>query len=208
MDKSSVLLDSPYVHRNAGPIAEVLSSFLPAEGNILETASGTGQHLVYFAEKFEHLVWFGTDRRTESILSLEGWIAERQIKNVGKPFNLDVGVVNWWKDVKTIVQGELNCILNINMAHISEWGCTQRLIAGAKELLPEEGFLYFYGPWWQDGKPKAISNLQFDESLKERDPTWGIREVEELEEALGRDFSILKTVEMPANNLSIICKKT
>ena len=95
--------------------------------------------------------------------------------------------------------------LNINMAHISPWGASLGLIAGAARLLPPRGPLILYGPWLKDDIETAQSNLAFDADLRARDPEWGLRRVEDFAESAKRQgFQFVEAREMPANNLMLL----
>ena len=109
--------------------------------------------------------------------------------------------------VRTCIR-QLRAIANINMIHIAPWAACLGLMAGAKRILPLGGILYLYGPFKQGGKHTAPSNAAFDESLRVQNPQWGIRDLEEVVAvAQSEGFSLVKTVAMPANNLSVIFQK-
>jgi hypothetical protein len=79
------------------------------------------------------------------------------------------------------------------------------LIAGAARLLRPSGVLFFYGPFKRDGAHTAPSNEAFDQSLKSRDPSWGVRDVADVaREAQRKGFALMEIEEMPANNLCVI----
>ncbi len=69
--------------------------------------------------------------------------------------------------------------------------------------------LYLYGPYKRGGEHTAPSNAAFDESLRERNPAWGLRDVEAVaESAQAQGLTLGEIVEMPANNLSLILIRT
>jgi hypothetical protein len=48
----------------------------------------------------------------------------------------------------------------------------------------------------------------FDQSLKSRDPSWGVRDLEAVCEAADEQgLELVETIEMPANNLSLLFRK-
>ena len=52
------------------------------------------------------------------------------------------------------------------------------------------------------------SNAEFDESLKARDPAWGIRNLEDvIDRAVSAGLDHVETVEMPANNLTVVYRQ-
>jgi hypothetical protein len=91
------------------------------------------------------------------------------------------------------------------MIHISPWAATEGLIAGAGRTLPAGGLLYLYGPYKIDGRHTAQSNRDFDVNLQTQNAAWGIRDLIEVTELAKRhNLALAETVQMPANNLSVI----
>ena len=192
---------APHVARNAGPIAEVLAEILPARGLVLELASGTGEHVLHFAQKFPRLLWQPSDQEPASLRSIEAWREDSGLFNLLPAISLDARAAEW-------PVPEADAILCINMIHISPWLATVGLMRGAGRLLGERAPLFLYGPYRQDGVETAPSNEAFDESRRERDPEWGLREFEAVEEeAAKHGLALDRIVEMPANNLSVIFRK-
>ena len=192
---------APHVARNAGPIAEVLAEILPARGLVLELASGTGEHVLHFAQEFPRLLWQPSDPEPASLRSIEAWREDSGLFNLLPATSLDARAAEWPVPAA-------DAILCINMIHISPWSATVGLMRGAGRLLAEGAPLYLYGPYRRDGVETAPSNEAFDESLRERDPEWGLRELEAVEEEAGKQgLRLDRIVEMPANNLSAIFRK-
>ena len=190
---------APAALRNCDPIAEVLREWLPDAGLVLEVASGTGQHSVYFAEAFPRLEWQPSDMNGDALASIAAWREESELPNVRSPIVIDASKPAEWPVEAADV------VLNINMAHISPWAAALGLIAGAARLLPPEGPLILYGPWIKDDIETAPSNLAFDADLKSRDPDWGLRRVEDFAAAAAaRGFELIETRAMPANNLMLL----
>lgn len=192
---------APHVARNAVPIAEVLGTILPARGLALEVASGTGEHAVHFARAFSQLEWQPSDPDPGARRSIAAWQAQAALANLLPPLELDACAADWPLD-------RADAILCINMVHISPWAATEGLMRGAGRLLAPGAPLYLYGPYFQAGVPTAPSNLAFDASLRDRDPEWGVRELEDVS-ALGREHGLAldAIVAMPANNLSVVFRK-
>lgn len=188
--------------RNKGPILDVLERVLPERGLVLEIASGTGQHAVHFAAALPALEWQPSDIDLELRASVEAWRAEADLANLRAPVDLDVTRNTWPVEAA-------DAIINANMIHIAPWDVCIGLLDGAARILPEGGVLYMYGPYKIDGEHTAPSNAQFDQSLRLRDPSWGIRDLDQVvEEAGRRGLDLIETVEMPANNLSVVYRKT
>ena len=171
---------------------------LPKTGVILEVASGSGEHIVHFAEKHPTLIWQPSDPSREACASIHTWSKDSGLPNIKSPLQIDAMTSDWSIDA-------VAAILCINMAHISPWEATIGLFAQASKLLPKDGALFLYGPYLRSDIKTALSNVQFDQSLRSRDPRWGIRSLDDIDalaqsHGFRRDF--LK--EMPANNLSLI----
>ena len=194
---------APAALRNRDAIAEVLEEWLPASGKLLEIASGTGEHAIYFAERFPGLEWQPSDIHEDALRSIEAWREAAAIPNLMAPIALDASS-SWPK-----VQGEggFSAILCINMVHISPWGASLGLLEGAAKVLRAQGVLILYGPWLKADLPTAPSNLAFDQQLKARDPSWGLRRVEDFEaDAQKRGFVLEDVRTMPANNLMLLLR--
>jgi len=192
---------SPAVARNRDPILAVLRRYLPAQGTVLEIAAGTGEHAEYFAPHFPHLAWQPTDVDPDALASIEAHRVAANAPNLRAPIELDVTAPVW-------PATRADAILSINMIHISPWAAAQGLMAGAARILPEGGVLYLYGPFKENGEHTAPSNAAFDESLRSRDPAWGVRDtgdVRALADEHGFDF--VERVAMPANNLSLVFRR-
>lgn len=195
---------APSAARNAGPIVEVLRTVLPEAGRALEIASGTGQHVVAFARAFPGIDWQPSDPEPQARASIAAWVAEAGVANVRPALDLDMTRPDW----DAGAEGPLEAIVCINMVHISPWAACQGLIQGAGRLLGAGGLLYLYGPYKRGGRHTAPSNEEFDRSLRQRNPTWGVRDVDDVAAcARARGLVLAGTVDMPANNLSVIFRR-
>jgi len=192
---------APHVARNAGPIAEVLRDELPERGLVLEVASGSGEHSLYFARVFGDLRWQPSDPEPAALRSIEAWRAESGLLNLLPAIALDARAADW-------PVAAVDAILCINMIHISPWSATAGLMRGAGRLLGAGGLLYLYGPYRRAGVETAPSNEAFDASLKARDPAWGLRDLEAVAaEAATHGLALDRVAAMPANNISAIFRK-
>jgi cyclopropane fatty-acyl-phospholipid synthase-like methyltransferase len=193
---------APATARNRDAIADVLAEFLPQHGTVVEIASGTGEHAIHFAARFPDLVWQPSDHDPAGLASIRAWMDEAALSNILPPVLIDAMAANW-------PMTQADAILCINMIHISPWSATRGLMARAGELLPMGAPLYLYGPYIRDDVETAPSNRAFDASLKERNPGWGLRnlrDVAQLAQEVG--LTLERIVEMPANNLSLIFRRT
>jgi hypothetical protein len=221
--RSSAKQDSPSAQRNKESIWEFLSSnALPSptgdrELRVLEIAAGCGVHTDHFAKKISTVTtkkqpytWYPSDPSQDSIASIQCYIDDNKLSAIVKPpvpLTLDKnGVME--KETKDMLDGlDLDLIVCINMIHISPWEATLGLMSLASERLSDTGYLYCYGPY-KVGDTAVESNLRFDASLKSRDPNWGVRNLEDVcSAAEEQGLQLIKKVEMPANNLSLLFQK-
>jgi hypothetical protein len=191
---------APAVLRNREYIADVLSEWLPERGLVLEIASGTGEHVVFFAERFPKLEWQPSDAHADALASIASWRDASGLPNVRPPLELDASAPQWPVE-------RADALLNINMVHISPWAAALGLLDGAARVLTTGGPLILYGPWLKDDVPTASSNLAFDRDLRSRNPEWGIRHVENFSAAAEkRGLRLEHTRLMPANNLMLLLR--
>jgi hypothetical protein len=194
--------EAPAAARNRQPILDVLRPRLPAEGLVLEIASGTGEHVVHFAEALPGLTFQPSDPSADARASIDDWVRTHGLGNVRTALALDAA-----GDVWPI--GRADAVLCCNMIHIAPWEAAIGLITGAAHVLPAGGTLYLYGPYRREGRHTAPSNEAFDRDLRQRDPSWGVRDLEAVMSlAEDRGFGPSEIIDMPANNLSLIFKRT
>jgi SAM-dependent methyltransferase len=194
----SAVLAYPAPERNKAPILDVLRRVLPAQGKVLEVASGTGQHIVHFAQGMPELAWLPSDPEVAHRDSIQARTTASGCANIAPPLALDVLDRPW-------PVGTVDAILCINMVHIAPWPATLALLQEAGAVLEPVGVLYLYGPYRRAGHPTASSNEDFDADLRRRNPEWGLRSLEEVEREAGKaGLALQDVVEMPANNLSVV----
>lgn len=194
---------APATERNRAPIAEVLARELPDSGTVLEIAAGTGEHAVFFAEAFPALAWQPTDPSPEALASIAAYRADYPGDNLATPLLLDAAAPDAWPVAQAAA------ILCINMVHISPWEATLGLFRGTAQVLRTSGApLILYGPYIEQGVETAPSNLEFDASLKARNPLWGLRKAEALD-ALAATNGMRRTARhaLPANNIMLVYRK-
>jgi hypothetical protein len=206
-------LFSAAAERNRQPLLEVLQRVLPTRGRALEIASGSGQHVAWYARHLPGWTWQPTEFDAASLPSIATWCRvdaggssddDRQapLPNVLPPLRLDVLAASW------PVAGAFDAITCANMLHIAPWACCAGLMRGAAHHLATDGLLLTYGPYLVDGVATAPSNLAFDADLKRRDPAWGLRRVEDVDaEARRVGLRLRQRIEMPANNLMLVFER-
>lgn len=191
---------SPAADRNRDPILAQLRTVLAAGGTALEVASGTGQHVVYFAAALPGWTWQPTDFDAGMLPVIANRIAQAGLANVLPPRHLDVLAPQW--DMPT--QG-LDAVFCANMIHIAPWATCPALMAGAARHLKPGGMLVLYGPYFESGLAPAPGNVAFDQSLRARDPAWGIRALEDVvAQAAPHRLLLAQRHAMPANNLMLV----
>lgn len=195
-------LASPSVARNTGPILEVLRAHMPGRGRVLEVAAGSGEHAVAFARALPGLAWTPGDPSADARASITAWAAAADLPNLRPPLALDA------LDPATWPEGPFGALVCINMLHISPWAATEGLMALAGSRLATGGLLVLYGPYREAEVPLAPSNAAFDESLKARDPAWGLRDRDAVAAvAKAQGLALTRRVEMPANNLMLLFRR-
>ena len=189
---------APATARNSEPLAEVLAEELPDRGLVLEVASGSGEHAVFLARQFPALDWQPSDVDLEALASVDAWAAEAAVANLRPAIALDAAQANW-------PIAAADAVLCVNMVHISPWSAAVGLFTGAGRILTSGAPLVLYGPFIEPGRETAHSNLAFDQSLKQRNSEWGLRNTADLD-ALAADHGLRRTARhaMPANNLVLV----
>jgi cyclopropane fatty-acyl-phospholipid synthase-like methyltransferase len=188
---------SAAAERNKEPILQQLRLLMPGGGKVLEIASGTGQHAVHFAAAMPATTWQPSDCTTADFPSI---VARRDavlMRNVSDPVRLDVMDGSW------PVADDFDAVVCINMIHISPWATTPALFAGAsRHLRADSGMVVLYGPFREGGAHTAPSNETFEQWLKEKDPRFGVRNLEDVD-AVARACGFTRThlARLPANNM-------
>ena len=197
---------APATERNREAILAVLQKHLPNQGTVLEIASGTGQHAVFFAPHLTQRYWLPTDMDPANLASIAAWREEADAANLLPPRQLDVRDPVWAIDCD--LPAPVSAIVNINMLHISPWSCCEALLAGATEILDHGAVVMIYGPFKRDGLHTAPSNAAFDDQLRSQDPEWGVRDLEAVVDvAVEQGFAYPRVIEMPASNLSAVFER-
>lgn len=186
--------------RNIEPILSVLKQEIPIDkkGYALEVASGSGQHIIRFADTFKDITWTPSDINPEHLESIQAYIDSNDLSNLNSPKSIDCSTdfKEWGFDDES-----LDVIMSTNLIHISPIEVCQGLINASGSLLKKGGFLIFYGPFAKDGQLYPQSNVDFDASLKSRDSRWGIRDINYVSSLAEKvNLSLYQHHDMPANN--------
>jgi hypothetical protein len=201
---------APATQRNREPIIEVLLQVLPASGTILEIASGTGEHAVFFAPRLIPRKWLPSDQNPQLRASIAAWAEQFPSDNLYAPLELDASMPVWpVEKTENLPESPIVAIVNINMIHISPWSACLGLMAGAGRILPSGGILYLYGPFKKNQEHTAPSNAAFEQSLQTQNSEWGVRNLEDVVAAANAQNLLLQaTYQMPANNLSVVFQRS
>lgn len=192
---------APATERNRDPILAVLQQVLPATGTVLEIASGTGEHAVYFAPRLKPRFWLPSEANPILRESILAWEEEFPCDSLYPPLAIDVQAHDPWLKPHQ----EISAIVAINLIHIAPWQACEGLMQGAGELLPQGGVLYLYGPFKREGVHTAESNAHFDLSLQQQNPQWGVRDLEAVVSlAQAHQLELQDVIPMPANNFSVV----
>ena len=192
---------SPAAERNKQSILERLQQVLPARGTALEIASGTGQHVAWFAQQMPQWTWQPTDADAPALNSIDAHITQGRLANVQAPLLLDV-LSPVWLPSDTPAFDAIYCA---NMLHIAPWATCTALMQGAARHLVSGGRLITYGPYLEDEVVTAPGNLGFDQELRAQNPNWGLRRREDVEqEAALTGLKLAQRFAMPANNLLLV----
>ncbi|MCB9765179.1 MAG: DUF938 domain-containing protein [Alphaproteobacteria bacterium] len=191
---------TPAADRNKVPLLEVLRRVLPAEGLVLEVASGTGQHARYFADALPGLTWQPSDVNDLALDTIRAW-SDGGPDNLLPPIRLDVREPAWGLE-------RADVILSVNLIHIAPWSATEGLVQGAARLLPMGGLLVTYGPYKVGGQHTAPGNERFDRSLRARNPGWGVRDIEDIQRlAAAQGLALVRREPMPVNNFTLVFRR-
>jgi cyclopropane fatty-acyl-phospholipid synthase-like methyltransferase len=191
---------APACERNRDPILGVLRSHFSDRERVLEIGSGTGQHAVHFAAAMPSLVWQTSDR-VENLPGIRAWLAEANLANTPPPIELDVATGRR-------PTARYDAIFSANTLHIMSWAEVEMLFAALPNITTTDAKLAIYGPFNYDGAYTSASNAAFDESLKQRVPHMGIRDMEAVDQ-LARDagFAMIDDAPMPANNRTLVWQR-
>jgi len=190
--------------RNREPIATALDKWMAERRHVLEIGSGTGQHAVFFAQRWPWLQWQPSDH-PDHLQGIDAWRDEAALANLAPAFALQAELPPQ-APLEVPSSGPLfDAVFTANTLHIMGWAHVQALFAGLPALLAAGALLAVYGPFNYGGAFTSDSNAQFDAWLKARDPRSGIRDVEAVQALAGQSgFQLLEDVPMPANNRLLV----
>lgn len=183
--------------RNQAAIWMQLRQVFADRRQVLEIASGTGQHAVYFGQRLPQANWHSSEL-PENIAGIQAWLDEAHLPNTPAPIALNINDATW----PTV---SVDAVFNANTVHIVSWQSVEKLFAGIAQMLQPGGVVCLYGPFNYAGAYTSDSNAQFDAWLKARDPASGIRDVEAMVQlACSHGLMLQQDIAMPANNRLLV----
>jgi cyclopropane fatty-acyl-phospholipid synthase-like methyltransferase len=197
-------MEKPYsaaADRNKDVILEVLKQYIPEDGRLLEIGTGTAQHAVHFASQMPKLHWVTSDQ-PQYHEGIKLWLKEARLPNIHGPEKLVVGKDDFPS------KRPFDYVYSANTLHIMSWKEDKTLFKLLGKRLREGCLVFFYGPFNYDNQYTSESNQSFDEMLKARDSKSGIRNFEDVVNAMEKSgFKLIKDHEMPANNRTLVFER-
>lgn len=191
---------APHTARNWQPISDVLRIEFASIRDVLELGSGNGQHATLFAAAMRHLRWQTSDL-DESHAAINRWLTQEKAPNVLAPLALDVMTA-------TLPANTYDAVFSANTAHIMSLPAVEKMFALVARAVRAGGVFCLYGAFRQGGIYNAESNARFHATLRARNASMGIRDLEELDAfAAAGGLQQLRCYAMPANNLLVVWSK-
>lgn len=195
-------LSAPSALRNRAAILQVLARVAPSQGRALEIASGTGEHIIVFAEQMPGLIWQPTDMDAVRIASIAAWAETKSLANLRPPKLMNAGNPGWG-----VTEGPVDLINLVNLLHLIADHQVEVLISQIAVALAPNGIACLYGPFLRDGIATSAGDAAFHAELRAQDPATGYKNLDWVLDRLTQaGLSIPEVVEMPANNLMIIAR--
>ncbi len=191
---------APSAARNVAPIIEAMTPFLPDTGYALELASGTGEHVIAFADAFPEIVWQPTDIQVDRLISIDAWRAVAGAQNMRMAQMLNAARDDWQA-------GAFDVVVTVNLLHLIAKTEAQNVIRGVARALQPGGRWLVYGPFRSDGGFRSDGDMAFDASLRGHDSAIGYKDIEWVQSELeAAGLARVALVEMPANNLILVAQ--
>ncbi|KAF9908738.1 hypothetical protein EC991_009548 [Linnemannia zychae] len=220
--------------RNKDFILDQLRPSLGQASQVLEVGSGSGQHTYHFSKSFPNVTFQPTEYDTALLASIDSYASDllKEGHHIRPALELDATNPEHWQKVllagqqqhqqSSQEQGGKNAgqevqlqpcydlVMTTNVFHISPWIVGQSIVRGTGRVLKPGGRFVAYGPFKKDGTFNTESNHEFDKTLRGRDASWGVRDIEAIEAVGNEDGVQLKlerVVDMPSNNYMLFFTK-
>ncbi|MDO5757087.1 MAG: DUF938 domain-containing protein [Rhodobacterales bacterium] len=190
-------LSAPSAVRNADVIAGVLAVHGPHEGRALELASGTGQHVVAFANALPHVEWQPSDIDPDRRASIDAWA---EASNIRPAIALDATTPGWGAE-----HARQNMIVLVNLLHLISEAEAHILLHEVSVALAPGGMFALYGPFLRDGQTTSDADAEFDARLRARDAETGYKDAGDVAVWIREvGLHVLEPLPMPSNNLMFL----
>lgn len=197
-------LHAPSAERNAAAICSLVADHAPKEGRALEIASGTGQHVVALAQSSPGLIWQPSDIDAARRASIDAWAQDSNLSNIAPAIELDATTAGWAKS-----RSDWDLILLVNLLHLISEPEARVLIREVAQALIPGGRFILYGPFLRDGETTSEGDTRFHASLQAQDPEIGYKDVWEVIDWMHEaGLELVEVVEMPANNLAFVARRS
>ena len=207
--------------RNRVPIHLKLRSFFDEhnptpQGFGLDLSAGSGAHFELLAPAFPSLQWTATEYLDPAQPQSPTALAIIDAHTLGIHANVSPAVAldmrqpfEQWPASLQAMTKRVQLVHCCNVIHITPWTVCEGLFHGVGKLLNKNGVFSLYGPFAEAGKFSSQGNIRFDAMLRNTDPTWGIRDLDEVEPLANRaGLQLVKRFEMPANNLLLFFRSS
>lgn len=196
-------LFAPSAARNQDPITQVLRQIAPKRGRALEIASGTGQHIIAFAQACPGLIWVPTDVDVQRLASIQTYVRNAQLSNLSPPLKLDATAPGWSHKA-----GPVDLIVLVNLLHLISDTQARTVVHEICSALAPGATALIYGPFLRDGETISDADAQFHATLREADPKIGYKDARHvIDWAAEAGAPAIRQIEMPANNIAFILSK-
>ncbi|XP_019752908.1 UPF0585 protein C16orf13 homolog B, partial [Hippocampus comes] len=172
----------------------------------LELGSGTGQHVIRFAQKMPFVTWQPSDIQEEARQSIRAYIAATNVTTVLPPVHLDASEP--WEKWAGVSRGSCDVIVAINLLQYSPFKTAQGVFNGAGQIVKHNGLLVTYGAYAINGTITPRSNELLHEELRKVNPEWGLPDMDVLRQlAYENGMRMERMVEMEECYKCLIFRK-
>ncbi|KAM4598541.1 methyltransferase-like 26 B [Polymixia lowei] len=204
------MLVSPLAERNWEGLCSVLEDVLEDQSHrelfALELGSGTGQHVIHFAQKIPFITWQPSDIKEESKDSINAYIAATKAKSVLQPVHLDASEP--WEKWAGLPRNSCDVVIAINLLQYSPFKTAEGTFSGSGQILRQNGLLIAYGAYAINGIITPSCNEDLDAELRKMNPEWGLPDIDVLRQlAYGNGLRMERIIEMEEYNKCLIFRK-
>ncbi|XP_058510183.1 methyltransferase-like 26 B [Solea solea] len=204
------MLLSPQAERNWEALCSVLEDVLEDQSHrqlfALELGSGTGQHVVRFAQKMPFVTWQPSDVKEELLGSIKAYIAATHAKTILQPVHLDASEP--WEKWAGIPCNSCDVVIAINLLQYSSFKTAQGVFSGAGQILKPNGLLITYGVFAINGIITPSCNEKLDAEIQKMNPEVGLPDIDVLRQlAYEKGMRMERIIEIEEYNKCLIFRK-